>query len=284
MQIKFADAVAANHWEKGGALTNYEFCPQLGSGAAFFRKILAPILKRKQPNEKVKILDVGCADASLFEGVVQVMKKIGVSEEQIYLRGVTASMEEGGSCVRWQDEEESDNTGAIKVYGDFELEKISELRPDFIREGVKFDLIVASWTMLHLVDSLGTLVQLWDLLDPNGGQFVGNQFCAHVDVHELKFQDPAGRANFLNFVERVRNMGYSIEYYPGDRTMMLDPAEDDLVEMEPTANDGFDTVRMARNNEEGLKIPAKYDEENPVIDHSWCVRQTQYMPARYISL
>ena len=52
---------------------------------------------------------------------------------------------------------------------------------DFIHEGCYFDLILCSWTLFHLCDPLGTLLQLRGLLEPDG-VLLANGVWFHVET------------------------------------------------------------------------------------------------------
>merc|ERR1712054_189692 len=86
---------------------------------------------------------------------------------------------ERGSCVRY-GEVEGDENAPLKIYQEFPLEDLKVCHEaDFVGGRVLFDLIVGSWTMLHLADPLGTLVQLYSMLAPAGILLVN--FCyAHI--------------------------------------------------------------------------------------------------------
>jgi hypothetical protein len=86
-------------------------------------------------------------------------------------------MEESGhnGLVNYSKGEEIDSND-LKVYGNFECEHILKSKADFIQNSIKFDLIVASWTIFHLCDPFGCVIQLYELLSKNGGRFICNKF------------------------------------------------------------------------------------------------------------
>jgi len=113
------------------------------------------------------MLDVGAAKADFVYEVEALARSQGVTE--IYLRGTTAGYErnarnqqdEVNDCCCYGEEEQRAAAGAVRIYHAFPLEDLLLCdQADFIAEGRRFNLIVASWTMLHLADPLGTLTQV----------------------------------------------------------------------------------------------------------------------------
>ena len=113
--------------------------------------------------------------------------------DRIYLRGTTAGYELSeeslarGNCLKYGEAAASAATDEpLRIWHQFPLEEIAECEVDFVEE--RFDIVVGSWTMLHLADPLGTLVQLYSLLAPQGLLLLN--FCyAHIgdgDKQHLK--------------------------------------------------------------------------------------------------
>ena len=65
---------------------------------------------------------------------------------------------------------------------------------DFVRDGVRFDVIVASWTLRHTADPLGLVEQLSNLLH-GGGMLLCNEVWFHFKGGMERWDDvPALRA------------------------------------------------------------------------------------------
>lgn len=61
---------------------------------------------------------------------------------------------------------------------------------DFVRDGRRFDVIFCSWTLFHLADPLGTLMQLRQVLAPEGVLLVNGAYI-HFEhpKHDLEDQN-----------------------------------------------------------------------------------------------
>ncbi|RTL04310.1 hypothetical protein EKK58_10905 [Candidatus Dependentiae bacterium] len=68
------------------------------------------------------------------------------------------------------------NIGSFKIENlSSELDKYDLTKP--------FDLIVSRWTLRHLVDPLGTFVQIYNRLNPDGGLYLGDGF--FIDYNDV---------------------------------------------------------------------------------------------------
>lgn len=120
------------------------------------------------------------------------------SEVPCYLRGLTAERildrcaEELRPHVRSLDAESSGSPGLeVKIYQGFPPEDLVSCEAaDFVRDGRRFDVIFCSWTLFHLADPLGTLMQLRQVLAPEGVLLVNGAYI-HFEhpKHDLEDQN-----------------------------------------------------------------------------------------------
>jgi len=184
---KFQDAIVHIGWVQDGS-ANYNF-GRFGTGLDAAR---AAFVRAAASGRPVRILDAGCGSAGLLWHLCGIAGELGASA---YLRGVTAGKEvhpslEGVTCPLKDQSAESTATSKkndgpcasvdVRVYHRFPLERcLTATAADFICERCKFDLILCSWTCLHLCDVLGTLVQLRSLLAEDG-VLLANEVYLHV--------------------------------------------------------------------------------------------------------
>lgn len=144
---------------------------------------------------------------------------------------------------------EDEATGLMspfKIYHQFPLEDICACSgADFVGAQQQFDLIVASWTMLHLADPMGTLVQLYTFLAPQG--ILLANFCyAHISDGD--------KANVERMFSSISNM-YDLWY--GEE----------------------ETICIRKNGLQRLNLPINYTEET--VAHVWQTIQPQYCVTHY---
>ena len=100
----------------------------------------------------------------------------------------------------------SDGLVDLRIYQGFPLEDLTSAdAADFVREAISFDLILCSWTLFHLCDPLGSLLQLRRFLDKDGVMLVNGAY--------LYFQSPSapekdGSVELLeDFCEKLSEYG-----------------------------------------------------------------------------
>ena len=116
----------------------------------------------------------------------------------------------------------------------------------------RFDLIVASWTMLHLVDPMGTLMQLHALLAP-GGVLLCNYCYAHIAKGE--------KEQFRELMARVSMLGHAVWL-----------GEDDTVCLVRGRGEG-------QQQQQQLELPINYT--HGTVQNVWRTVQPQYCIAHY---
>eukprot|EP00927_Polykrikos_kofoidii_P043283 TRINITY_DN37339_c0_g1_i1.p1 TRINITY_DN37339_c0_g1~~TRINITY_DN37339_c0_g1_i1.p1 ORF type:complete len:309 (-),score=58.23 TRINITY_DN37339_c0_g1_i1:209-1135(-) len=196
---KFCGASTHRGWVQDSP-ANYDF-GSYGVGVDVARVIFK---RRLSEGHQARVLDVGCASGGFLSALCDLTSELGATA---YLRGVTAGNEtnerlknvthrvvETGKdvqllhavCRDCTDDtpRENDNVD-VRLYQQCLVEKLLVAEVDFIREGQTFDLIVCSWTLLHLCDPLGTLLQLRQLL-ADGGILLANEFFFHVEGHGVE--------------------------------------------------------------------------------------------------
>eukprot|EP00729_Bicosta_minor_P015081 gene15081-26335_t len=172
------------------AAENYSF-GAFGTGAA------AAILLAKQAaaagRASFNVLDAGAGSGDFLLDAAGAAGAAGI---RFYGRGVTAGKDTAPSEVQTSQAQPeatgNDGTHAANTAATptddaallvvFPLEELHKCGPqvDFVRDNVKFDLIVCSWTLRHLCDPLGTLELLSEMLFPDGGVLLGNQLFAPI--------------------------------------------------------------------------------------------------------
>lgn len=120
-------------------------------------------------NEDIYILDAGAAAGGWGDYISDRALEIGTSK-RIHIYSVTGGNElQEGIIIK--------KNITLHQFSNFKLENISE---EFKRLNInldnKFDLIVSNWTLKHLVDPVGTLLQLYTLLSPEKGKLLANGF------------------------------------------------------------------------------------------------------------
>lgn len=254
VRFKFNDARRQSRWEMDSA-ANYDFSGVRGT--AVVKGVIAQ--KKRAKAKGFSMLDVGAGKGDFLYGVEELARARGV--EDLYLRGVTAGYERNANtsedrtaCCCYGEDGPGESGRTVKVYHQFPLEDIAACHEsDFIAEGRKFDVIIASWTMLHLADPLGTLVQLYPLL-VQGGVILGNFCYAHI-----------GDGEKSRLKEAIAHMGEEYQFF-----------------YEAAADKGLlegDTVCIRRTTKEELALPVNYTEGT--IGHVWMTVQAQYYVAHY---
>jgi len=187
IQFKFKHATSVSRWVQDSA-ANYVF-GEFGSGLEIVRK---EAIRLAAEGKTLSVLDAGCGSGGQLAEIAELMSKLSLP---VYLRGVTAERSEVVPSLQAFAFELplpsdtvtcSDNGGQIdfakqcisttigtsinaRIYQGFPLEDIAVTgAADFIRERKQFDVILCSWTLFHLCDPLGTLLQLRCILDPDG--------------------------------------------------------------------------------------------------------------------
>merc|ERR1711988_404359 len=241
VRFKFEDARRHSGWEMDSAV-NYVFADTEAS------QVVRTLC---QGGGTLAVLDVGSGKGDFLVEVEQIATAEGLG---VYLRGVTAGYEctettvERGACCPYGDAEAGDANLPLKVYHQFPAEDIASCHEaDFISEGRRFDLIVASWTMLHLADPLGTLVQLYGLLGHRGVLLVN--FCyAHIGDGE--------KERVLEATRILVAAGHLVWLGMED-----------------------DTVCLVKGSHTALDLPVNYT--HGTVGHVWKTVQPQYCVAHY---
>ena len=134
-------------------------------------KLLYNLAFEDNHKKDVYILDVGCAAGGWGEKVVEFLKtKCTESTKNFHIFSVTGGLEQKDCIERF---------GNITHYrfNQFKVENIDEeFKKSYHNLTGKFDLIVANWTLQHMVDPFGTLNRLYNLLSPQKGMLLCNGF------------------------------------------------------------------------------------------------------------
>lgn len=194
---KFKSASGHSGWVQDSA-ANYDF-GRFGSGLEAARAALA---RRMAAGGALRVLDAGCGSGGQLMDLASLVEVAGGAA---YLRGVTAEVNAvpprlagrvvrlaasgasgpaaGATCAgsagvrstiteaaggEAMQEEAEGSVVDMRIYQDFPLEGLATTAADFVQQGMVFDLILCSWTLFHLCDPLGTVLQLRALLDPDG--------------------------------------------------------------------------------------------------------------------
>lgn len=189
---KFESAAGHLGWVQDSP-ANYDF-GRSGSGLDVARHAMACAV---QSGRTLRILDAGCGSAGLLAILQEEAENDGV---RLYLRGVTAERSEtprrlkpyvvllpaaaaddrsGGAQVVGASADLAEGEGGadIRIYQRFPLEHLATATAaDFVEEGRPFDLILCSWTLFHLCDPLGALLQMRALLDRQGTLLVNGVY------------------------------------------------------------------------------------------------------------
>ena len=172
-----------SNWGVNGA-SSYEIC-----GVDDERLILNRV--ESSPEQKdFYFLDVG---AGMYQWVDNTRKLLCnnselPSDKQYHIIGVNA---EG------VDEVETTENCKIYKFGDFKTENIIEA---FHERGLyltnKVDLTVSQWTLRHLVDPLGTFLQMYKLTKPSGVMFIEGLFFSRLGtIDEFIYKEGLGEKN-----------------------------------------------------------------------------------------
>merc|ERR1719164_101421 len=182
---KFA-AARPGGWLQDSA-DNYEFL-SFGSGVA----AVEALAKRARPGDVVAILDAGAGSGGFMAQARDVCARHAIPARIV---GTTADSREAqvGRSRRWDEPRDGGGGGGVEldhVCG-FPLEDVARCGATAFGAARRFDLIVCSWTLIHLADPLGTLEALGALLAP-GGVLLANEACAAVGGAELTYDDARG--------------------------------------------------------------------------------------------
>lgn len=242
--FKFEDARRHSGWEMDSA-ASYDF-----SGVAGSRIVELLCERRKSSSSPLSVLDAGAGSGDFLYDVEAIVRAHDM-ETPPFLRGVTAGYELGstsaerGVCHKYGEGDDGDPCCSLKIYQQFPLEDIATCcEADFVASQCKFDLVVASWTMLHLADPMGTLQQLYSFVAPGGILLVN--FCyAHIADGD--------KAHLRKLMDIVSN----------DHKAWL--GDDDTICIQKTKSD--------------LQLPINYT--HGTIPHVWKTVQPQYCVAHY---
>merc|ERR1719263_1455878 len=174
---KFA-AARPGGWLQDSA-DNYEFL-SFGSGVA----AVEALARRARPaSEVVNILDAGAGSGGFMARARDVCARHAIPARIV---GTTADSRKAqvGRSRRWDEPLPGDGGGdrggvELDHVCGFPLEDVARCGATAFGARRRFDLIVCSWTLIHLADPLGTLEALCALLAP-GGVLLANEACADV--------------------------------------------------------------------------------------------------------
>jgi 2-polyprenyl-3-methyl-5-hydroxy-6-metoxy-1,4-benzoquinol methylase len=143
--------------------------------------ILKNLATKNQKKKDIYVLDVGCARGGWGQRAMEIFLKDEVcqkSGKHFHIFSVTGGQE----C---EEKIESKVNVTLHQLNQFKIENIDE---EFERRGFdlknRFDLIVSSWTLRHLVDPWGTLKRMYRLLTPAQGILISNGFLFAFDDSE----------------------------------------------------------------------------------------------------
>ncbi|CAK9048667.1 unnamed protein product [Durusdinium trenchii] len=162
---------------------------------------------------RLRVLDAGCGCGG------QLLELAHLAEARhspALLRGLTAEQIQHRCAVKLQPRVISFPGGCknevadadlidLLIYQGFPLEDITLADVDFVKEGQLFDLILCSWTLFHLCDPLGTLLQLRQFLDREGVMLVNGAYL-HFELPSPP-QNPEPMDLFRRFCEELRSYG-----------------------------------------------------------------------------
>ncbi len=147
----------------------------------------------QEGHEDIWFLDVGAGNFQLGDSLAQTLK---LSDEiplgmHVNIIGIRGESYYGEDMV---------TMGPITLYK-FGAFKIENLEEEFNHRNLnlrgKIDFIVSRWSMRHLVDPLGTWVQLYDLLRPKLGVMLMDWFY-YLEENESLYSDDTKSAAFQN--------------------------------------------------------------------------------------
>ena len=194
---KFA-AARPGGWLQDSA-DNYEFL-SFGSGVA----AVEALAKRARPGEVVAILDAGAGSGGFMAQARDVCARHAIPARIV---GTTADSRKAqvGRSRRWDEPLPGGGGGdrggvELDHVCGFPLEDVARCGATAFGARRRFDLIVCSWTLIHLADPLGTLEALCALLAP-GGVLLANEACADVG---------SGGATLAAFVGCCRAAGLDV--------------------------------------------------------------------------
>jgi hypothetical protein len=119
--------------------------------------------KAKDSKETIRLLDFGSGDFSWPLTIARYIKENRKNKNiKFEIVGVTGEISIGPKKIEEYQREFAQEGITLTLLEKIEIESIDKI----LKPG--FDLIVSSWTLRHLVDPLGTIWRLYNLLNPNG--------------------------------------------------------------------------------------------------------------------
>lgn len=123
-------------------------------------KLITQVLSQHIVQTTYNILDIGGGDYSWINNVVELVNKDFSSAITLNIYGINA--ESYSHTI-------TKGNANIHYFGGFKSEDIiNELAKKDYDFNYKFDLVVSHWTLRYLVDPLGTVLQAYELLKPEG--------------------------------------------------------------------------------------------------------------------
>lgn len=162
------------YWKQDGSLGLYSI-------AGIKEEALVSWMVKKKPEKKeFWLMDVGAAGGKWAKEMAECLKKLDTTSPHFNIVSLSGRDELEKATIKY-----SDNI-TIHQLPNFALENIAKIFPLKVEGG--FDLIVARWTLCHLVDPVGTLAQLYELLEPTHTAFLlTDSFFVVIDGKRKKF-------------------------------------------------------------------------------------------------
>jgi len=142
------------------------------------------------PNEDIYILDVGAGAAAFGDNIQRILtREYPKLNKKVHIISLTGGFEAT---------EKVTSIGSVthSIYPRFRIENIEKelLARGHSLKG-KVQLIVSRWTMIHLVDPMGTIKQLLRLLKPSDGMLLGTHFGMYVNG-QIDLNDQTARSGY----------------------------------------------------------------------------------------
>jgi SAM-dependent methyltransferase len=143
----------------------------------------------------IYIIDIGCGTGDWGRSVVNLLVNIIRPEKTVKVISVTG----GSECANMICGESHDIIIDGEIKGNVTLYqlnrfKIENIVEEFRKRGFNLEgtvnLIVSSWTLMHLTDPFGTLKQMYSLLTPSQGILIADNFFFEFFDDSKKIQSP----------------------------------------------------------------------------------------------
>jgi len=167
--------------------------------------IVKHIIQSHPQKKDFYVLDIGAGN---YKFSIELAKRIN---EEVENNNIAQDIKLHIVGINGEDTHDTEisDTGICKLYN-FGNIKVENLHDELIRKGldVEFDFAVSSWTLRHLVDSLGTFIQAHEMLsaDSNTGYFLFDGFPLAFEGDEKEWWQQSDSAKEYTYSENTVSM------------------------------------------------------------------------------